>query len=89
MLQKIVNYDIAGIYSFIVTFTHLINVIWLAFNNTWVPFYYDDMKYKRIGVIKGKTKNYMVLFTVLVMGFVLVSSEVAKLFASEDFWRRH
>lgn len=86
MLQKMVNNEIAGIYSFVVIFTHMINVIWLALNNTWVPFYYDDMKNGESAVVKRKSRNYMVLFTVITMGFVLLSPEVAQLFSSSDFW---
>ncbi len=86
MLQKMVNNDIAGIYSFVVVFTHLINVIWSALNNTWVPFYYDDMKNNKIALIKSKSRNYMALFTTITVGFILLSPEVAKLFSSSDFW---
>lgn len=86
MLQKFTTGEIVGIYSFVVTFTHLINVIWLAFNNTWVPFYFDDMKNRNVENIKKKTKNYVFLFTGIVCGFMLVSPEVAKLFVSSEFW---
>ncbi len=86
MLQKMVNNDVAGIYSFIVTFTGLINVVWAALNNTWVPFYYDDMKAEKKDTIQHKTGNYLMLFSGITMGFVLISPEVARLFASEDFW---
>jgi O-antigen/teichoic acid export membrane protein len=86
MLQKMVNNEIAGVYSFVVVFTSLLNVIWSALNNTWVPFYYDDMKSGCKEVIQRRTKNYIILYTVLVIGFILVSPEIARLFASEEYW---
>ena len=86
MLQKFTSGEIVGIYSFVVTFTHLINVIWLAFNNTWVPFYFDDMKNRNLENIQKKTKNYVFLFTGIVCGFMLVAPEVSKLFVSSEFW---
>ncbi len=86
MLQKFTTGEIVGVYSFVVTFTHLINVIWLAFNNTWVPFYFDDMKNGNVENIQKKTKNYVFLFTGIVCGFMLVSPEVARLFTSSAFW---
>lgn len=86
MLQKFTTGEMVGIYSFVVTFTHLINVIWLAFNNTWVPFYFDDMKTGNVENIKKKTKNYVFLFTVIVCGFMLTAPEVAKVFTTSAFW---
>lgn len=86
MLQKFTTGEVVGIYSFVVTFTHLINVIWLALNNTWVPFYFDDMKKGNVENIQKKTKNYVFLFSIVVCGFMLVSPEVAKLFVSSEFW---
>ncbi len=86
MLQKFTTGEIVGIYSFVITFTHLLNVIWLAFNNTWVPFYFDDMKKGNVENIKKRTKNYVFLFTVIVCGFMLMAPEVAKLFTTSAFW---
>ncbi len=78
--------SIVGIYSFIFTFVHIINIIWSALNNTWLPFYYDYLKQSDFDTIKRKSKNYIILYTVLTIGFILLSPEVIKLFASEEFW---
>ena len=87
MLQKLLNNNSAvGIYSFIFTFTHILNIIWNALNNTWVPFYYDYVKQGDIETIERKSKNYIFLYTILTIGFILLSPEVIKLFASSDFW---
>ncbi len=86
MLQKMVNNDVAGVYSFVVVLTGLVNVIWVALNNTWVPFYYDDMNNGDRELVVKKTRNYTLLFTALTAGFILLSPEVAMLFASPEFW---
>lgn len=87
MLQKLLGDNSAvGIYSFIFTFTHILNIIWNALNNTWVPFYYDYVKQGDIETIERKSKNYIFLYTILTVGFILLSPEVIKLFASSDFW---
>lgn len=86
MLQKLTTESILGVFGFTVTFVQIIGIIYNAFNNTWVPFYYDDMKAQNIEGISQKTKNYLFLFTSLSIGFVLVAPEVIKLFANEDFW---
>lgn len=86
MLQNMMNDSIVGIYSFTYTFAHVMNIIYNSFNNTWVPFYYDDIKEKRMDSIYRRTKNYITVFTLLSMGFMLLAPDVIKLFAGEDYW---
>lgn len=87
MLQKLLADNAAvGIYSFVFNFVHIINVIYGALNNTWVPLYYDHMKNAELELIQKRSKNYIALYTVLTMGFMLLAPEVVKLFASAEFW---
>lgn len=86
MLQNYKTESVVGIYSLTVNFGLIINVLWNAFNNTWVPFYYEDLKEGNLDAISKKSKNYIVLFTVLTCGFILLSREVFKIFAAKSFW---
>lgn len=75
-----------GIYSLSVTFVSILNILWLALNNTWVPFYYEYRKKGDFNKIENMSRQYMNLFAVLVTGFILLSPEVFKLFANSEFW---
>lgn len=86
MLQKMTNDSIVGIFGFTVSFAQIMNIIYNAFNTTWVPFYYDDMKNKDYAAIEKRTRNYIIVFTGLSLGFILLAPEVIKLFAEEEFW---
>lgn len=86
MLQKYFDISTAGIYSLVFTVAHLLNIIWNALNNTWIPFYFDDIKNNKVDDIKRKTKNYMFLYTGLTIGFILIAPEVIKFCASSDYW---
>lgn len=86
MLQNMMDDSTVGIYSFTYTFAHVMNIIYNAFNNTWVPFYYDDVKENKIESIHRRSKNYIIVFTALSMGFMLLAPDVIKLFAGKDFW---
>lgn len=87
MLQKLMDDTAAvGIYSFIFNFVHIINIIYSALNNTWVPLYYDHLKLNDMEAVQKRSKNYIVLYTILTMGFMLLAPEVVKIFASEEFW---
>lgn len=86
MLQNMMNDSVVGIYSFTYTFANVLNIIYNAFNNTWVPFYYDDVHSGNIEQIYKRSKNYIFIFTALSMGFMLLAPDVIKLFAGEEFW---
>lgn len=86
MLQHYTDESTVGIYSLVFTFAQVVSIVWSALNNTWVPFYYDDVKSGNIAAIKTKTQNYLFLFTIVTIGFIYLSPEVIKIFASPDFW---
>lgn len=86
MLQQYLDETAVGIYALIFTVTNILSVLYNALNNTWVPFFFDHMKAKEYDKIHKRTANYIFLFMILIMGFILVSPEVVKIFANEEFW---
>ena len=75
-----------GVYSFYQSLVTVLSTLCMALNSSWIPFYYDFLTEGNKEVLKKKTNNYMELFTVLTVGFVLLSREVSYLFATEEFW---
>ena len=86
MLQIMVSNTAAGIYSLANSFSSIVNVLWATLNKSWVPFYYDYTARHEQEQIRTHTKNYVELFTVITMGFILMEKEVFHIFASEEFW---
>ena len=87
MLQKLIkNNGIVGVYSFFVTFVHILNAVYTALNNTWVPLFYKYLKQRDYVLLKKRSKNYVNLFSLLVIGFILVAPEVVKIFADRNYW---
>mgnify|MGYP004608638761 FL=1 len=87
MLQKLLNeVAMVGIYSFIVTFVHLLNSVYVALNNTWLPIYYDCLKYGDYERLKQRTKKYLCFFSYICVGFIMVAPEIVKLFANPSYW---
>lgn len=86
MLQGLAGNSAAGIYSLACTFGTVLNTIWAAFNNSWVPFYYEYTKLGRVDEIKEHSRNYIELFTIVTMGFILLSREVFHIYADKSFW---
>ena len=86
MLQSMVSNSAAGIYALAYTFSTVLNSVWHALNNSWVPFYYEYTKENQIAEMKQHAKNYIELFTVVAIGFILLSREVFHLYAKQEFW---
>lgn len=86
MLKAFTDDSTVGIYSLAVTVAHILVIVWSALNNTWLPVYYDDMQAGDHDAILKRSQNYIFLYTVLTVGFLMVAPEIIKLFASADFW---
>lgn len=86
MLQSMVSNSVAGIYSLACSFGGVINTIYSALNNSWVPFYFEYTRNNQIDEMKRHAHNYIELFTILCMGFILLSREVFHIYAKESFW---
>lgn len=86
MLQQMMNESMVGQYSLAFNFGGIMLTIFMALNNSWVPFFFDDFKAGCREHIHNQAKNFLELFTVLCVGFNLLSVEVYHVFASRDFW---
>lgn len=86
MLQNLMDNMTVGIYSLAATFSSVLSVIWNALNNSWVPFYYEYTRLNEIEVMKKRARNYTELFTVLSIGFTLLTPEVFHIFADSEYW---
>jgi O-antigen/teichoic acid export membrane protein len=86
MLQKMIGESSVGIYSFAYTVALVISVIWSVFNTTWIPFYYEYKKNDQKDLIILRAKNYMLIFSGITMGFMLLAPEVYKILSPEEYW---
>lgn len=86
MLQQMMNESMVGHYSMAYNFGGIMFTIFGALNNTWTPFYFEDMKQKRQSAMRAQAGHFLELFTVLSVGFILLAPEVYHVFARWDFW---
>ena len=86
MIQGMINNSAAGIYALACTFGAVLHTLWNAFNNSWVPFYYEYMKKSQFDEMQEHAKNYIELFTIVTIGFILLSREVFHIYAKQSFW---
>lgn len=84
-MMEISNSEI-GIYSLFYTLTMVLNTVLSTLNTSWCSFYYEDLDAQRWDKLDKKSKNYIELFTVLTMGFLLLSREVSYVMADNSYW---
>lgn len=86
MLRWFTSESIVGVYAIAFTVSNLLSVLWTAFNNTWVPFFYEDLRGHAQESLAVRFRNYMTLFTGITVAFMLVAPEVVKVMAPSEFW---
>ncbi len=86
MLRQMMGDSAAGIYGLALKFGGVMFTIFTALNNSWVPFFFEDFKNGNHTQVKKQARNFLELFTVLSVGFVLLATEVYHFFARRDFW---
>lgn len=85
MLQHMMNESMVGQYSMAYNFGGIMFTIFAALNNSWTPFFFEDMKQKRQAQMKAQAGNFLEVFTVLSTGFILLAPEVYFVFAGQKF----
>jgi O-antigen/teichoic acid export membrane protein len=86
MIQKMIGYSEAGIYSFGYTMIAVLAIIMSSFDNAWGPWFYSNLSMKNYNHITKKNKIYVVVFTSITIGFMAVVPEVIKVIASPAYW---
>ena len=87
LIQQFSGNSASGIYSIAVTVVNLLNSVYSALNNAFVPFMYDDLAGKTSEEIKRRHfRNYFILFTAGTFAFVLVAPEILKILSTTDYW---
>lgn len=86
MLQSMLDSSSVGLYGLAYTFSNVLFTIFHSLNSSWAPFFFEDMKNGRRDNIQSSAKNFLELFTILAMGFILLAPEVFKIYARQDFW---
>ena len=86
MLQDIHGDETLGIYSVSFSLCSVLTIIYTALNTAWVPFYFDYKKVDDNVKIVLHTKRYIKFFTLITIGFLLLSYDVFKIMAPIEYY---
>lgn len=86
MLQKMYDETTLGLYSITFNLCGVLSIIYGAFNSAWVPFYYEFKKQNKNEEVIVHSCRYLKIFTLICVGFILLSYDVYKLMAPKSYW---
>jgi len=86
MLKGMLTTDAVGQYSLALNFAGIMFTIFGALNKSWMPFFFDDLKKGDRQRVRSAAGNFLELYTVLSIGFILLATEVYHVFAAKEFW---
>lgn len=85
MIQQMLGEATLGRYAAALNFAGIMFTIYAALDNSWRPFFFEDMKEGNRESLRERADNYLELFTVLSAGFVLLSAEVYRVVVNGNF----
>lgn len=86
MIQQMLGEAQLGRYGAALNFGGIMFTIFVALNNSWCPFFFEEMKENQRDKMLAKTCNFLELFTVLSCGFILLAPEVYRVYVDQRFW---
>lgn len=86
MINYYIGPSTAGIYSFTYNIGMVLNVVWSSLNSAWVPWFYEKMNQSDYYKITEKAKSYLIFFSIITIGLVLISPELIKILAPSQYW---
>lgn len=86
MINNLIGASEAGLYSYIYTMCTILYVIFTSLDNAWTPWVYINLDKKNEKNIYKKSKNYLLLCNILIIGFLCLVPDVTKLLAGKEYW---
>ena len=86
MIRQMLGDSAAGQYGLAWKLGNVMFIIFNALNKTWTPFFFEDMKQGHPEKVRQKAENFLEVFTVLSVGFILLAREVYHMYAKQVYW---
>ncbi len=75
-----------GIYGLVYNFGMIATVITSSLDGIWVPWFTDKLQNRDVKSINVSAMDYVHLMTYTMVGLILVSPEILKIFADQRYW---
>lgn len=86
MIQKICGPEQTAIYTLSYTVAAMVTLVRQSLNKAWVPWFFDALATERYDEIKKKSKEYVDIFFVLMIGIVLIAPEMVWILGGAKYY---
>ncbi len=86
MIRYMMDETKTGEYTMVHNYALLLNSLWAAFNSVFIPYFYDNLKKNDYDNLKSQSKNYLIFFSSISFGFILVGREIVKFIVKEEYY---
>lgn len=86
MIRYMMDEVAMGQYTMVHNYSLLLNSLWMAFNSVFIPYYYDALKENDTEKISSYTRNYLITFSCISFGYILVGREIIHFVISEEYY---
>jgi len=64
----------------------IISIIYISIEQAWLPWFFEQMEFKKIDNIRNYAKVYRDIFIAVYVVILMFSTEMVKILASESYW---
>lgn len=86
MIQKFCGPEQTAIYALSYMVAAMVTLVRQSLNKAWVPWFFDALATERYDEIKKKSKDYVNIFFLLMIGIVLIAPEVVWILGGEKYY---
>lgn len=86
LIRYLDSYSSAGIYAVATTIIAIPMVLQQSFSQAWTPWFYSKLEKKEYDQIKWLNNKYIIIYGVIIAGFMLLAPDVVHLFTDSDYW---
>ncbi|MCI9358714.1 MAG: oligosaccharide flippase family protein [Lachnospiraceae bacterium] len=86
MITKYCGSESTALYSLAYTISTMASLLWTSMNQAWSPWLFDKMNDKNTREISDKSKIYLDVFFVLIIGVLLVTPEIILILGGKSYY---
>lgn len=86
MINNMISSAASGIYGLVYNIGLMLSVLIEALNNVWNPWLFIKLENGEQNLVKKMTRFYLLGFTMITVAVMIVSPEVIKVIAPQEYW---
>ena len=86
ILLKLVNKEVAGLFNYGNNFAYIVNALYTAFNQAYLPWYYKKLSIGKVEEVKAVSAAYIGFFAYGISGLLLILPELIYIMSDSSYY---